>query len=242
MISENILVSVIIPTFNRFITLNNLIESILNQTHKNIEIIVVNDGSTDKRYYQENDNFKIVNLIHLPTNSKILFGFPNIGYVINQGLKIANGKYMCFIGDDDLFMPTKIEEQLKILEEQNYKICCTDGYMFERIFNKNNQNSRYIEEHYIEMYKQILNINGNLPAVWNKNMLSTHNFIIASSVMFHKDFLTIVGYLSESKDVLGCEDYNYWKRILDITDSIYYINKPLIAYDVSHGAINTVEL
>jgi glycosyltransferase involved in cell wall biosynthesis len=235
---ENILVSVIIPSFNRFITLNNTIESILNQTHKNIEIIVVNDGSTDERYYKENDNFKMVNLLNLTSNSKIIYGFPNIGYVVNQGLKIAKGKYICCIGDDDLFMPTKIEEQLRILEEKNYKTCCTDGYMFERIFNKDIKNTIYIEEHYIDLYKKMLNISHDLPTVWNSSILAVHNFIIASSVMFHKDIIKLVGYFSESQDVLGCEDYNYWKRIVEQVGEIYYINKPLVAYDTSHGVIN----
>ncbi len=235
---ENILVSVIIPSFNRFITLNNTIESILNQTHKNIEIIVVNDGSTDQRYYTDSNNFRMVRLINLPTNSRHIFGFPNIGYVVNQGLKIARGKYICCIGDDDLFMPTKVQEQLQILEQHNYKICCTDGYMFERSFNPNIKNSLYIEEHYINLYKQMLNISHGLPTLWDSNMLAVHNFIIASSVMFHRDMIEIVGYFSESRDVLGCEDYNYWKRIVEKVGCIYYINKPLVAYDMSHGAIN----
>ena len=65
---KTILVSIVIPSYNRFITLNRTILSIKNQTYKNIEIIVVNDGSTDERYY--NEKIESITLINLPENSK----------------------------------------------------------------------------------------------------------------------------------------------------------------------------
>ena len=68
------LVSVILPSYNRFDSLLNSIKSINEQTHKNIEIIVINDGSTDKRYdeYVFDNN---VNLISLEENSVNLKGY-----------------------------------------------------------------------------------------------------------------------------------------------------------------------
>ena len=62
-------VSVIIPTYNRFTSLLNAVNSVINQTYQNIEIIIVNDCSTEKEYYEYNfDNN--VNIIHLTQNSK----------------------------------------------------------------------------------------------------------------------------------------------------------------------------
>ena len=61
-------VSVIIPTYNRFHFLLNTIESIKNQTHKNMEIIVVNDCSTEPEYY--NYNWQDIHIIHLPEKYK----------------------------------------------------------------------------------------------------------------------------------------------------------------------------
>ena len=76
------LVSVIIPTYNRYEFLQNAIESVLEQTYKNFEIIVVNDGSTQKEYYQKSFPEE-VNVINLETNQKNL-----IGYVLVKGVLV----------------------------------------------------------------------------------------------------------------------------------------------------------
>ena len=104
-------VSVIIPSYNRFRYLFNTIKSIKNQTYKNIEIIVVNDASTEKEYY--NYNWEDIKIIHLPINSKQKFGFACAGgYQRNFGIKIANGYYIAFCDDDDIWLPNKIKIQL----------------------------------------------------------------------------------------------------------------------------------
>jgi len=68
--------------------------------------------------------------------------------------------------------------------------------------------------------------------------LSIRNFIIASSVVFNRCLLESVGYFNETRDVLGMEDWDYWKRVVAKVGNLYYIDKPLIAYDMSHGASN----
>ena len=69
------LVSVVIPSFNRFKYLMNAIKSIRSQTYKNIEIIVVNDCSSEKEYYTCDWDKICVKIIHLEKNSRELFGF-----------------------------------------------------------------------------------------------------------------------------------------------------------------------
>jgi len=98
-------VSVIIPTYNRFHYLLNTIKSVQKQTHKNIEIIIVNDCSTQKEYYTY--NWDDINIIHLPENSKKTFGFACAGYVRNKGIEEATGKYIAFCDDDDIWFPKK---------------------------------------------------------------------------------------------------------------------------------------
>ena len=95
-------VSVIIPSYNRFNLLVRAIESVKNQSYKNIEIIVINDCSEEQLYYEYNygelidckteDNYIIyyydsLTLINLNKRSKELFGFVNLSYVRNIGIK-----------------------------------------------------------------------------------------------------------------------------------------------------------
>ena len=105
----NDLVSVIIPTYNRPEFLVQAIESVLCQTYPNIELIVVNDGSTDDteewlRPYM--DRIKYIRKNNGGTAS-----------AVNAGLEEAKGKYIARLDDDDLFMPEKIEKQVKVFEE-----------------------------------------------------------------------------------------------------------------------------
>ena len=115
----NYLVSVVISSYNRFDLLLNAIESVKNQTYKNIEIIVVDDGSTDKRY--KNNDLENVIFLHLDeSNSRNRLGYPSCGYVRNYGFKVSNGKYIAILDDDDYWLENKIEEQVKILDENKY--------------------------------------------------------------------------------------------------------------------------
>lgn len=83
-------VSVIIPTYNRFRYLMNTIRSVQAQTYTNLEIIVVNDRSTEPEYYTHDWND--IRIIHLDRNSKELFGHacPG-GFQRNYGMEIATG-------------------------------------------------------------------------------------------------------------------------------------------------------
>ena len=115
-------VSVIIPTYNRFHYLLNAIKSVKEQTYKNIEIIVVNDCSIQKEYYlfdfKKNfgDEFYI---LHLPKNSKEIFGIVSPGgHARNIGMMLSSGTYIAFLDDDDYFLPSKIEKQLKLMKKK----------------------------------------------------------------------------------------------------------------------------
>ena len=119
-------VSVIIPTFNRFKYLLNAIESVKKQTYKNIEIIVVNDCSTEKEYYNYDFGNNII-VIHLDKNSKNIFGYACAGYVRNQGINASTGFYIAFLDDDDVWFPNKIEIQLNKMKETNCEMSCTEG-------------------------------------------------------------------------------------------------------------------
>jgi glycosyltransferase involved in cell wall biosynthesis len=102
------LVSVIIPTYNRCNLLKQTIDSVLNQTYPNIELILVDDGSTDNTY-----------MIAKSYKDKIKYiKQKNLGGTIarNTGISAASGEYLNFLDHDDLFLPQKIEKQVMLLE------------------------------------------------------------------------------------------------------------------------------
>ena len=80
------LVSIIVPTYNRFEYLLNALESIRKQNYENIEIIIVNDCSTDERYYNHNFGKNVIK-IDLEKNQKDVLGYVSAGHIRNFGIK-----------------------------------------------------------------------------------------------------------------------------------------------------------
>lgn len=231
------LITVIIPTYNRFKYLLKALESVRNQTYKNIEIIIVNDCSTQEEYYKTRFDKCIV--INLDINSKIKFGHASPGgYQRSIGMKIASGKYIAFLDDDDYWMPTKLEKQIEKIKNSGCLISATDGYIGSGIYDKNKKYVLYNQEKYQNTIKNIFNRKGKgdlmkdgFPLIWNKEFLNTHNCCIASSVMIERSIIDKVGYFSNQ---LWAPDYEYWKRVIEHT-KLVYLAEPLIYFDSGHG-------
>jgi glycosyltransferase involved in cell wall biosynthesis len=233
--TESDLVSVIIPTYNRFEFLLNTIESIQSQTHKNIEIVVVNDCSTEPEYYSY--NWENINIIHLEENSKTLYCHASPGYVRNQGILSAQGKYIAFCDDDDIWFPEKLELQINAMRETGCKMSCTDGYIGQGIYNANTNYKKYNGEHYFNELKEIYKRKGDhslqygFPKIWNFDFLKIHNCMICSSVIIEKNIVDKVGIMST---INYGEDYEYWKRALKHTDCVY-VDEVCFYYNRNHG-------
>ena len=107
------IINYIIPTFNRGNLIENSIKSVLNQTLNNIEILIIDDGSTDNtRNIIKNIDDKRIKYIKLGENK----GASNAR---NVGIKKAKGEYIAFQDSDDIFYPHKLEKQLKNLNNKN---------------------------------------------------------------------------------------------------------------------------
>jgi glycosyltransferase involved in cell wall biosynthesis len=255
-------VSVIIASYNRYEQLLNTIESIINQTYKNIEIIIVNDYSSDNRYFyldkvinenyikEENNldgvkNYKI-KIINLDKNtcSRSKLGFPSCGYVRNQGFKIANGKYIAIVDDDDYWLPNKIENQIKQMELYEGKIlgCCTEAYISDikpNFINSSNKYKKYNTEYYHKALSKKYGFDTNIlfPSFITKKEIDKHNIIICSSMLFSKEVFNLIGYMPEVENWKGTngiyQDWNYWKKMCNLNtknNKILYLKEPLLIY------------
>ena len=228
------MISVIIPSYNRYQNLINAINSVKEQTYKNYEIIVVSDGSTDIRYKKDIDN---VQMIRLPKSSKETLGYPCGAVPRNKGLEIAKGEYICFLDDDDIWMPNKLEIQITEMKKNNMDISSTDGYIGKGFYDSNKKYKIYNKEHYWEGLKKIYNID-KFPNKFDLNFVKIHNIIITSSICFKKSLVDKIGYMkliknggAKIKGKKEWQDWDYWKRMLKYSDCLY-INKPLFYYDL----------
>ncbi len=231
------LVSVIIPTFNRFMFLLNAIDSVKKQTYPNIEIIVINDMSTQQEYYTFDFSKLNIKYFTLEIGSKNKFGHGCAAYVRNFGIEKATGDYIAFLDDDDIWLPNKLELQIKYMKEYNCKMSSTDGYYGNGIYNPNIKYLKYNAEKYFNCIKNIFSkkssvlFENGFPTIWNKEFLSIHNTVICSSCIISKDIIDKIGLM---KNVRYGEDYDYWLRALEHTNLVY-IDEPCFYYDGSHG-------
>jgi len=117
--NENTMISVIIPTYNRANLIRRSINSILKQTYQNLEVIVVDDGSTDNTPLEikriQDNRIKYIKLIENKGGSNAR----------NIGIKKARGKYISFQDSDDLYYPNKLEKQIQniIIKKSNLDFC-----------------------------------------------------------------------------------------------------------------------
>jgi glycosyltransferase involved in cell wall biosynthesis len=231
-------VTVIIPTYNRFNYLMNTIKSVKEQTYTNIEIIVVNDCSTQKDYYEYNWEENGISIIHLEENSKKIFGFacPG-GYQRNFGIAISTGTYIAFCDDDDIWFEKKLELQIDAMEKTGCKMSSTDGLIGNGVYNINKSYQKYNAEHYFSTLKGIYKGNNSslmdngFPNIWDLNFSKIHNCMICSSVIIKKDIIDKTGKFIIDR---SGEDYEYWLRALKYTDSVY-VPEICFYYDASHG-------
>ena len=231
------LVSVVIPTYNRFEYLLDAIESVQNQTYSNIEIIVVNDCSTQEQYYSF-DFGSSVKIYHLPQNSKKIFGHSSGGYVRNYGCQMSSGKYIAFLDDDDIFLKNKIIDQVGMMEYLDIPFTCTNGYIGNGKYYKEKSYNKFLEHNHESVLKKFRQRNSEhlivpkYPSVFTRKIIDIHNLIVTSSVMVNRQMFIEIGMFRHLPN--GTEDYDAWKRILD-RYKCYYLSSPYFYYNNSHG-------
>ena len=158
------LVSIIIPVYNGSDYLRESIDSALAQTYKNLEVIVVNDGSNDDCKTEE---------IALSYKNKITYYANENGGVssaLNTGIKNMNGEYFSWLSHDDLYYPNKISEQVELLNKNNtsniivncsYEVIDEEGNPITTSRRKNKAQKMQYEPH--EAFKMLFsggNFNG----------------------------------------------------------------------------------
>ena len=230
-------ITAIIPTYNRFKYLIHNLHFIKNQTYSNLEIIIVNDCSSEKEYYEHNWEKEGVIIIHLPERTKEMFGYSCVGYVRNIGIDRASGKYIAFCDDDDTWLPNKLELQMKAMMSTDCKMSCTDGLYGSGLYNPSKKYKRYNAEHHYKTLQRKYKPHGDLlakgfPQIWTYRFIKIHNCIINSSVVVEKDILIEAGKIPNDK---RGQDYKAWLNCIKYTNCVY-VDDICFYYDSNHGS------
>jgi hypothetical protein len=198
------LVSIVIPTYNRSRLLRLAVESVLAQTYPNIETIVIDDGSTDDTAAVMAEYAGRIIYIRQEENQ-------GAAKAIEIGFQAASGEYIGSLDHDDLFMPTKIERQVQVLDTRPEIGLCYCGY-------------NYIDE------------NGNLlqnfcllPGRDFLKELVLGNFIWSGAPLTRRQCLEAVGLPNED---IWCGDWDQWLRIALAGYQFHCIQEPLGSYRI----------
>lgn len=218
--SDTPLVSAVIPTFNRTRQTIAAIESVLAQTYPHVEVIVVDDGSSDgsgtviERFVSERAN----------DSHRILFlSQPNQGANIarNTGIAAAQGEYIAFLDSDNVWLPEKLEWQLKAIEQfkEECGVCVTDA----RLVNDSGMDKGSFESAG-RHYQQTIGIERSASRLLGQSFCG---FWISSFLVRADTIRQIGGF---NPEISFAEDRDLQFR-LSLVTSIAYVNKPLIRAD-----------
>ncbi|MBI2048888.1 MAG: glycosyltransferase [Candidatus Liptonbacteria bacterium] len=212
------LISIIIPAHNAEKYIKEAVDSALVQTYENVEVIVVDDGSTD--------GTKNV-LEPYVRDGKIKYVYQkNTGLAgaRNAGIRTARGEYIAFLDADDLFLPEKVAEQVKVLEENpDYGVCYSDLTHFTDGQQRKFFHHRY---HYPS---------GNL-----FELLLHKQFINPLTVFARRSVFEKYGMFDET--LRRSEDWDLWLRWSHAGVKFFYLDKPLAYYRIASGGnLSSVE-
>ena len=220
-------VSIIIPSYNHSKYITQTIASVTEQTHSNLEIIIIDDGSSDNS----------CDLIREISNPRIVFiEQENQGAhaAINRGLKIASGDYIAILNSDDLFPVNRIERCLKNVEQVG------ENSLITSYIEVVDSDGKFlgIKESFKNMFPhEVTNPNETFLASNDsvKNLLMFNYVATTSNIFIHKSIVEKIGYFYGLRYV---HDWDYLLRIIQ-DYPVHIISEPLLKYRV-HSS-NTIK-
>ena len=214
---QNSLISIIVPVYKVEKYLKKCLDSIINQTYKNLEIIIVDDGSPDRcpnicdEYSKKDDRIKVIHQKNM-----------GLSMARNNGIKLATGDYIGFVDSDDFVEPTMYEDLYNAIIKNNAQmsICNFNIITNKDKYKKNDypENKTYNK---IEFLKEILLDNNIQSYAWNKLYKKELFDEIRYPVGKKYEDIGTTFYLAEKCDkiqLIGKAEYNYINR----NDSIVF--------------------
>jgi len=199
-------VSVIIPTYNRGHTIAQALQSVQEQSINALEIIVIDDGSTDNTSALIKKEFPEVKLYRQSNHG--------VSHARNRGIELASGNWIAFLDSDDAWYPGKLEAQIKELERNpKVRLCHSDEHWI-RNGRRVNQRLRH-EKRGGHIYQHCLPLCAISP----------------SAALIHASVFIDIGYFDE--ELPACEDYDFWLRLTAV-EPVVFCDVPLVIKHGGH--------
>lgn len=204
------LVSILIRTCQRPDVLKNALNSVRNQTYKNIQAVIVEDGENKsedllKREYSD------INYVYKATGQKV--GRSKAG---NLALELAEGEYLNFLDDDDILLPEHVDKLVNTLINDKNLAAYSNAEEIQINVTSHTPYKYNVKRRLVRYHQP-----------FNKLLLYTFNYIPIQSIMFHKELFTELGGLDDKLDAL--EDWDLWVRYSTKTD-FTYVNETTSCY------------
>jgi glycosyltransferase involved in cell wall biosynthesis len=199
-------ISVIIPTYNRAALLLEAMESVLHQTFKNYELIVIDDGSTDDT--RQALEAHTGPLIYCYQNNQ------GVSAARNRGLQMSRGQFIAFLDSDDLWLPEKLAVQFEFFSGNRKALICQTEEIWLRNGRRVNPRKKHRKPSG-DVFAPSLNL----------------CLVSPSAVMIRRELFSAVGEFDETFP--ACEDYDLWLRIA-ARYPVYLIDRPLVVKRGGH--------
>lgn len=209
------LISVILPVYNGEQYLVEAIESILFQTLQDFELIIINDGSTDK-------SLDIIKYYAMQHTMIYVINRENKGLVasLNEGIAYAKGKYIARMDQDDISLPTRFEKQVDLMEKENLDICGCHFFMI-------NESTNYIDARVVSCDQKL-----------NQLILARAVPFAHGSIIIRKSFLANKCLEYGQTKYAKAEDYALWTTCAEKGAKISNVNDFLFKYRHIEGTLS----
>lgn len=213
-------VSVIIPAYNAEAYLKKCLDSLLHETMDNLEVIVINDGSTDS-------TLEIIQDYQNKIKNYVIIDKKNGGQAVarNEALKIARGKYVFFLDSDDYLVPGALSKLYSLAIKDDVDIAVGDKYMVYADSDKRILFPFYADSDDVHK-KFVLRQNGPLAVLIKRDMILENNWSFLENHIY-EDVATIPALALYAKKILytDIDLYNYYVRIGSTMNQTEYSKK-----------------
>lgn len=222
--SDSPLVSIVVPVYNCAEWVGFTVDSVINQTYTNWELLLINDGSTDQTPAVLEElalKDSRITVLHQVNGRQ--------GKARNNGIRSSKGSWIAFLDADDLWPPNKLNDQIKISMNQSVDLSFTDGFIC--IGNQMDLRTfRFGVED--KVFKG--------PAAVQE--FHAQNRIPTSSVIVKRSILDAYGVFPEELEIQNCEDYLLWTKLLNRGAVFLGISQPWLYYRVHDQSSTSQEV